>query len=145
SGDPCGTECGGHPGGGDRQDRARYRLAAGRSPDDGPRQRRGPPVRSGDHQSDCTSALSRMGAAMAAGRIVDCHAHIIDPARFPFPEGPGYRPRSDEAGPCEAYLKVLDRHEVGHALLVQPSGYAYDNAAMLDALAHAHGRFKAIV
>jgi predicted TIM-barrel fold metal-dependent hydrolase len=82
---------------------------------------------------------------MTPGRIVDCHAHIIDPARFPFPEGPGYRPRPDEVGPCEAYLEVLDRHGVAKALLVQPSGYGYDNAAMLDALARAPGRFKAIV
>jgi predicted TIM-barrel fold metal-dependent hydrolase len=82
---------------------------------------------------------------MTPGRIVDCHAHVIDPARFPFPEGPGYRPRPDEAGPCEAYLEVLDRHGVAKALLVQPSGYGYDNAATMDALARAPGRFKAIV
>src|SRR4051812_37967324 len=82
---------------------------------------------------------------MTPGRIVDCHAHVIDPARFPFPDGPGYRPRPDEAGPCEAYLEVLDRHGVAKALLVQPSGYGYDNAAMLDALARAPGRFRAIV
>jgi hypothetical protein len=26
-----------------------------------------------------------------AGRIVDCHAHIIDPARFPFTGTRGYK------------------------------------------------------
>ena len=30
------------------------------------------------------------------------------------------------------------------ALLVQPSGYGYDNSAMLDAMARAPGRFRAI-
>jgi len=33
---------------------------------------------------------------------------------------------------------------VAHALLVQPSGYGFDNSAMLDAMAAAPGRFKAI-
>src|SRR5262249_47540301 len=73
-----------------------------------------------------------------------CHAHIIDPDRFPFADGPGYRPRPDERGPREAYGGVLDANEVSHALLVQPSGYGFDNAAMLDAMAAAPGRYKGI-
>ncbi len=76
--------------------------------------------------------------------IVDCHAHIIDPARFPFADGPGYRPKPDEHGPREAYNAVLDRHGVTHALLVQPSAYGFDNSAMLDAIADRPGRFKGI-
>jgi predicted TIM-barrel fold metal-dependent hydrolase len=76
--------------------------------------------------------------------IVDCHAHIIDPARFPFGDGPGYRPKPDELGPREDYNTVLDRHGVTHALLVQPSCYGFDNAAMLDAIADRPGRFKGI-
>ena len=79
-----------------------------------------------------------------AGLIIDCHAHIIDPARFPFAGGPGYRPKSHETGTAEAYVALLDRHKVGHAVLVQPSGYGTDNAAMLDAVAAHPGRFKAI-
>ena len=39
---------------------------------------------------------------------------------------------------------MLDTHGVAHALLVQPSGYGFDNAAMLDAMAARPGRFKAI-
>ncbi len=81
---------------------------------------------------------------MAHRRIVDSHAHIIDPARFPFAPGPGYKPRPEETGTSEAYCAVLDTHQVSHALLVQPSGYGYDNAAMLDAMARNPGRFKAI-
>jgi predicted TIM-barrel fold metal-dependent hydrolase len=76
--------------------------------------------------------------------IVDCHAHIIDPARFPFEDGPGYRPKPDELGPREAYNTVLDQHGVTHALLVQPSAYGFDNSAMLDAMADRPGRFKGI-
>jgi predicted TIM-barrel fold metal-dependent hydrolase len=77
-------------------------------------------------------------------QIIDCHAHIIDPARFPFADGPGYRPKPDELGPREAYNAVLDRHGVTHALLVQPSCYGFDNAAMLDAIADRPARFKGI-
>lgn len=81
---------------------------------------------------------------MAAEGIIDCHAHIIDPARFPFDNGPGYRPRPYEVGPREAYNAVLARHVVGHALLVQPSCYGFDNSAMLDAMENKPGKYKAI-
>ncbi|HEX3499572.1 MAG TPA: amidohydrolase family protein [Stellaceae bacterium] len=76
--------------------------------------------------------------------IIDCHTHIIDPARFSFADGPGYKPRADESGAREAFCATLDAHEVGHAVLVQPSCYGFDNAAVLDAMATNPGRFKAI-
>jgi predicted TIM-barrel fold metal-dependent hydrolase len=76
---------------------------------------------------------------------VDCHAHVIDPARFPFPpDAGGYRPLPHEAGTAGEYLATLDAHGVTHALLVQPSGYGYDNRAMLDAIARAPGRLRGI-
>lgn len=81
---------------------------------------------------------------MPVNRVIDCHAHIIDTARFPLAHGPGYKPRPHEAGPKETYCGVLDSHRVKHALLVQPSGYGTDNAAMLDAIASYAGRFKGI-
>ena len=81
---------------------------------------------------------------MSAAGIADCHLHIIDPARFPFVPGAGYTPRPDETGTREALGAVLEAHGVAHALLVQPSGYGFDNAAMLDAMAARPGRFKAI-
>ena len=81
---------------------------------------------------------------MSAAGIADCHLHIIDPARFPFVPGAGYTPRPDETGTREALGAVVDAHGVAHALLVQPSGYGFDNAAMLDAMAARPGRFKAI-
>jgi predicted TIM-barrel fold metal-dependent hydrolase len=78
------------------------------------------------------------------GHLIDCHAHIIDAARFPFADGPGYRPRPDETGTREAYAAMLDELGASHALLVQPSGYGVDNAAMLDAIEARRGRFKGI-
>jgi predicted TIM-barrel fold metal-dependent hydrolase len=75
---------------------------------------------------------------------IDCHNHIIDPARFPFAPRGGYRPRADETGTREAFVSVLDKHRMGHALLVQPSCYGTDNRAVLDAIAWQPHRFKAI-
>lgn len=81
---------------------------------------------------------------MKPADIIDCHAHVIDPGRFPYADGPGYRPLPHETGAREAFAAVLDAHGAKHALLVQPSCYGTDNAAMLDAVARAPGRFKAI-
>ena len=78
------------------------------------------------------------------GRIVDCHAHIIDPERFPFTGTRGYHPRADERGTREAYAAVLDEHGVSNGVLVQLSGYGTDNSANLDAMKSYPGRFKAI-
>ena len=77
-------------------------------------------------------------------RIVDCHAHIIDPARFPFTGKKGYRPRPGEHGTREEFCAVLDRHGVSNGVLVQLSGYGSDNSANLDAMKAYPGRFKAI-
>ena len=77
-------------------------------------------------------------------RIVDCHAHIIDPARFPFTGKKGYHPRPDEHGTREEFCAVLDRHGVSNGVLVQLSGYGSDNSANLDAMKAYPGRFKAI-
>ena len=77
-------------------------------------------------------------------RSVDCHAHIIDPQRFPFTGGEGYQPRPDESGTREAYCAALDQHGVSHGVLVQLSGYGTDNRANLDAMMAYPGRFKAV-
>jgi predicted TIM-barrel fold metal-dependent hydrolase len=77
-------------------------------------------------------------------RIVDCHAHIIDPVRFPFTGRKGYQPRPDERGTRESFRAVLDAHAVSNAVLVQLSGYGTDNSANLDAMKAYPGRFKAI-
>lgn len=76
--------------------------------------------------------------------IVDCHAHIIDLARFPFSGTKGYQPRAEESGTSEAFCEVLDRNGVTHAVLVQLSGYGTNNGAILDAVRAYPDRFKAI-
>ena len=81
---------------------------------------------------------------MAEYGIIDTHAHIIDPERFPFTAGPGYKPRAEETGTSEMFCAVLDTHSVRHALLVQLSGYGYDNSALLDAMKRNPGRFKSV-
>jgi predicted TIM-barrel fold metal-dependent hydrolase len=81
---------------------------------------------------------------MTKRRGIDCHAHVITPGRFRYADGPGYKPRPDETGDFDAFQRVLASHGVSHALLVQPSCYAYDNACMLDAMARSGGRFKGI-
>ena len=81
---------------------------------------------------------------MKSGGIIDCHLHIIDPARFPYLPGVGYTPGPGEEGTLGELGAVLDAHGVGHALLVQPSCYGHDNTAMIDAMTASPGRFKAI-
>ena len=77
-------------------------------------------------------------------RIVDCHAHIIDPVRFPFTGKKGYQPHLDEIGTHESFCAVLDEHGVSNGVLVQLSGYGTHNSANLDAMKSHPGRFKAI-
>src|SRR5262245_31835448 len=81
---------------------------------------------------------------MKSEPAIDCHAHIIDPERVAFVRGAGYTPRPHETGSRDSFTALLDRQGVGHALLVQPSSYAFDNAAMLDAIATSPDRFKGI-
>jgi len=81
---------------------------------------------------------------MGTHTAIDCHSHIIDPGRFPFAAGGGYRPRADEGGTREAFAAILDAHDMHHALLVQPSCYGFDNRAVLDAIAWQPWRFKGI-
>lgn len=76
--------------------------------------------------------------------VADCHVHIVDAARFPLPPGPGYRPRAEEHAPAECLAESLARYEVSHALVVQPSGYGFDNSALLDALERSSGRWRGI-
>ena len=77
---------------------------------------------------------------------VDTHAHIIDPARFPYSPQAAYRPQGQEIGTLERYLAVLDANRISHAIAVQPtSGYLYDHRCVLDAVARSNGRLRAVV
>jgi len=83
---------------------------------------------------------------MTPPRMIDVHAHIIDPTRFPYSAQATYRPSGTEIGPVERYLEVLDAHGVSHAVVVQPtSGYLFDNAVTVDAVSRARGRLRGIL
>lgn len=76
--------------------------------------------------------------------MIDCHAHVIDPQRFPFGQGT-YRPHPGESGTIEQYLALLDAHGIGQAVLVQPtSGYDRDHACLLHALDAGQGRLRGV-
>ena len=74
----------------------------------------------------------------------DCHFHIIDPARFPLAAGCGYQPQPDEVGTFEDFSICMADHHIRSGLAVQPSGYGYDNKALLDAVRRSGGRLKGI-
>jgi len=77
------------------------------------------------------------------GRVVDCHVHVFDPARFPYRPDTHYAPSGQELGTPARLQGVLDSHGVSHALLVGPnSGYGEDNRCLLAALAASHGRHR---
>jgi len=77
--------------------------------------------------------------------IVDCHCHVVDPARFPYEAGTRYRPTGQEVAPVESLLRIMDGHGVRHAVIVGTnSGYGEDCSPVLDAIARGNGRFKGI-
>jgi predicted TIM-barrel fold metal-dependent hydrolase len=76
---------------------------------------------------------------------IDCHNHVIDPARFPYAADTAYRPAGQEIGNAPYFMHVLDAYGVRYALVVGPnSGYGTDNRCLLDAIARSGGRFKGI-
>lgn len=91
------------------------------------------------------SQLNREALMSSPENIVDCHLYVYWPERYPFPEGPGYRPSEGEtvADPTTLW-NVLEEHSVTHALLVQPGGCAFNNSAMIDTIAASQGRMKGI-
>ncbi|CAD5372299.1 Putative TIM-barrel fold metal-dependent hydrolase [Rubrivivax sp. A210] len=76
---------------------------------------------------------------------IDCHCHVLDPARFAYAPEVAYRPAGQEIAPLAQYLQVMGAYGIRHALMVGPnSGYNLDNRCLLDALAQGQGRFKGI-
>lgn len=70
-----------------------------------------------------------------AEKKIDCHAHVLDPDRFPYGADIAYKPAGQEIGTTAQYRAVMEAYGVSHALLVQPnSGYGGDNRCMLDAI-----------
>jgi predicted TIM-barrel fold metal-dependent hydrolase len=76
---------------------------------------------------------------------IDCHAHVLDPVRFPYGADIEYKPSGQEIGTTAQYRQIMTTYGVSHGLLVQPnSGYGSDNSCMLDAIAQSGGRLKGI-
>jgi len=76
---------------------------------------------------------------------IDCHVHVLDPARFPYGANTHYAPMGQEMGTAMQLEQVMEAYGTRHALLVGPnSGYGLDNACMLDTIAHGNGRYKGI-
>ncbi len=76
---------------------------------------------------------------------IDCHVHVLDPARFPYRADTHYRPTGQEMGTPAQLEQVMEAYGTRCALLVGPnSGYGLDNACLLDTLARGRGRFKGI-
>ena len=80
-----------------------------------------------------------------AGPKIDCHIHVLDPARFPYADDTPYRPGGQEIAPAAHLVRVLDVFDVAHALIVGTnSGYGTDSRILLDALRLGNGRFKGV-
>ncbi len=76
---------------------------------------------------------------------IDCHAHVLDPGRFPYAADVAYHPVGPEAGTADQFIETMPCYGIAHALLVQPnSGYGGDNRCLLDALARYPDRFRGV-
>jgi len=76
---------------------------------------------------------------------IDCHAHVLDPQRFPYGKDISYHPSGQEIGTPAQLMQAMRTYGTRHVLLVQPnSGYGSDNACLLDTLAAGGDRFKGI-
>lgn len=71
----------------------------------------------------------------------DCHVHVFDGARFPFAARRSYTPG---AARVEDLLAFERRLGIDRIVLVQPSVYGFDNAALLDALGRLGARARGV-
>ena len=70
----------------------------------------------------------------------DCHTHVFGPyARFPLAAERSYTPPK---ATTEDYLAMLDRAGLAHGVLVHPSAYGPDHAALYDALERTGTRLR---
>ena len=76
---------------------------------------------------------------------IDCHVHVLDPARFPYQPHTHYAPAGQELGTPAQLDQVLQAYGTRYALLVGPnSGYGLDNSCLLDTIAGSPRRYKGI-
>jgi predicted TIM-barrel fold metal-dependent hydrolase len=86
-----------------------------------------------------------VGTTIFAEPKIDCHVHVLDPARFPYAADTHYRPAGQETGTAAQLLQVMDAYGAQYALIVGPnSGYGRDNRCLIDAIAYSAGRCKGI-
>jgi len=86
-----------------------------------------------------------MDAAIFQEPKIDCHVHVLDPARFPYRSDTHYAPAGQEMGTAAQLDRVMEAYGTRHALVVGPnSGYGLDNACMLDTVARGGGRYKGV-
>jgi predicted TIM-barrel fold metal-dependent hydrolase len=95
--------------------------------------------------SDLSSIASRLREGMRPFEhgAVDTHAHVIPPF-VPVPAGPGTKPPAEAKRTKEEYAAVLNAHGFTHGLLVQPSGYHFNNSVMLCAMHESAGKVKGV-
>ena len=73
----------------------------------------------------------------------DCHAHVFGPvSQFPYSAQRRYTPPEQTA---TDYLLALDSLGLRYGVLVQPSVYGTDNAALVDACLRSQGRLVGVV
>lgn len=82
------------------------------------------------HDLSAVQPCSAPGWAVPAGAC-DTHVHVFDPARFPFDVARSYTPGPAPVAALRIQLANLGMHR---AVVVQPSCYGTDNAALCDAL-----------
>src|SRR5438046_6745572 len=93
---------------------------------------------------DVLRSLS-MDVGIFEERKIDCHVHVLDPARFPYGANTHYAPAGQELGTPAQLDQLVDAYGVRHVLLVGPnSGYNFDNVCMLDTIARSQGRYKGV-
>ena len=71
----------------------------------------------------------------------DCHIHVYDPA-YPLAPSATFKPPH---APVDAYRAVQRALGLQRAIVVQPTGYGFDNRCTLDALAQFGDGARAIV
>jgi predicted TIM-barrel fold metal-dependent hydrolase len=72
---------------------------------------------------------------------VDTHAHVFERG-LPLTDGRRYAPAYDAT--LDNYLQLLDAHDIGRAVLVQPSFLGTDNRYLMQALSRDTQRLKGV-
>jgi hypothetical protein len=91
---------------------------------------------------DPTLKLSSMRADVFAEPKIDCHVHVLDPARFPYRADTHYAPTGRSSARGAVHGDDARTERVTRAGRPN-SGYGLDNPAADRSLARGAGRYKA--